>query len=231
MKRINLVTSSLTVILLLWIMQPVFAQNEMTTSQVDKRHDDIESLYARVYHTLDKYPNVSYSYQFQDGQVTGVTINGVPNEVDRLDLESNLLRIEGLKNEIINQKSSSGIYYVTEKEAHPKNGYVEFYRELHRKLVYPNDARKNNVEGTIVAKFIVDAKGNIEDISTSTSIDTPFKLALIDMQNEVKKVIQSTSGEWIPAKFGDDPVDQWVYLPVKFDLENNFGSYYPEYPL
>ncbi len=231
MKRINLVTSILTVMLLLWVMQPVFAQSESTRSQVDKKHDDIESLYARVYRILDKYPEVRYSYEFQDGLVTGVTINGVPNEVDRLNLESNLLRIEGIKNEIINKKSSSGIYYVTEEGAKPKNGYVEFYRELQHKLIYPKDASKHNVEGTIIAKFVVDARGNIEDVSTSTSIETPFKLAVIDMQNEVKRIVQSTSGEWIPAKVGGEPVDQWVSIPVEFTLKDDFDSYYPNYPL
>ena len=78
---------------------------------------------------------------------------------------------------------------------------------------------RESVNGIFV-KFVVEEDGDVRNVTVTENIDTPYDMAKKELILEAKKAVLATSGEWEPATIGGVPVEQWVDLPVKFNLEN-----------
>lgn len=223
MKTNRLSTNLLAFSLLALFSIPAFAQVERNDYQeIEKKQDRIENLYVEVYDILEEYPECTYTYVHEDGEVTEVTIDGIPDNRDKKQLEVYLIDLEELKSDIFNLTNRVGIYYVTETEPKPEMGYEDFYTALHSNLTYPSDAESNGVEGTVFVKFIVDHEGNVEHVFADEDIETSFDWVVSDLKKEAKKAIKATSGEWEPAEVGGVPVSQWVMIPVQYKLESPY---------
>lgn len=83
-------------------------------------------------------------------------------------------------------------------------------------LKYPEEARKNGVEGMVVLKFIVDRQGNIQNPSIARSLSS-------DCDEEVLRVA-SMMPKWIAGKQKGEAVNVEFTLPVKFKLEDGDAS-------
>jgi TonB family protein len=221
MKLFNKVLLTIATVLFVFTVSTVQAQKEKSQSEMDKKQDEIQNLHIKAYSIIDLYPNVEYTYEYKDGKVTEVQIIGIPDLEEKENLATLLIKLETLKSDLVNQKDINGIYYVTETEPEPEDGYRDLYRDLQSNLDYPETAKEYGVEGTVFVKFIVESNGSIKNIKATNNIDTPFEVAKKDMIKEAKKAVKATSGDWEPAKVGNVPVDQWVYLPVKFDLKSS----------
>jgi TonB family protein len=220
----NKILSNLLAILLLGTFSiSTFAQVESDNYQeIEKKMDRIENLYAEIYEILEEYPESNYTYVREDGKVSEVKVDGIPNERDKKKLELYLIDMEDLKSGISNLTNRVGIYYVTETEPKPEMGYTDFYSELHSNLSYPSEAEDNGVEGTVFVKFIVDPEGNVENVFAVEDIETSFDWVINDLKKEAKMAVKATSGKWEPAKIGGVPVSQWVMIPVQFKLESPY---------
>lgn len=225
MKYLKIFLLILFAILFISTASPVQSQDQQMKSDLDTKQDEIQSLYIDTYGIIDQYPNVHYSYVYDNGKVTEVEVIGVPDPYQKHQLAAYLIKLEDLKSELVNLKDASGIYYLTESEPKPKEGYKTLYRNLHENLNYPETAEKYGVEGTVFVKFVVESNGEVKNIHSTNTIDTSYDRAKEELITEAKNAVKATSGNWEPAKVGNIPVDQWVYLPVKFDIENSI--YYP----
>lgn len=67
-----------------------------------------------------------------------------------------------------------------------------FSKWVKANLVYPESAKKNNVEGIVYLNFIVDIDGSIRDVKVICGIDP-------DIDREAKRVV-SSSPKWVPGK-------------------------------
>ena len=76
---------------------------------------------------------------------------------------------------------------------------------------YPQVARKEGWEGTVVLRITIGAGGNVEKVTTQTSSGFP---ALDESAAQSVK-----TWRFDPAKDGEIPVSTTVDLPVRFDLE------------
>ncbi|QSE98708.1 energy transducer TonB [Fulvivirga lutea] len=199
------------------------AQNDDKSYQeIEETQNDIEKLYVEVHRIIDEYPEATYSYVYDDGTVTEVVIDGIPNNRDRKQLEVYLIDLEEMKDDINNTPNRVGVYYAAETEPKPKIGMEKFYNELHSNLTYPEDAKELAVEGTVYVKFIVDRTGNVENVIASEDLEAPGEWVVKAMKKEAIKAVKETSGEWKPAEIADIPVAQWVVLPVQFKIENPY---------
>lgn len=59
---------------------------------------------------------------------------------------------------------SLGIYTLTENQPEFTGGQKSLIQFLQKNLRYPADARENNIEGKVVAQFVVNEIGAISDI-------------------------------------------------------------------
>lgn len=194
-------------------------QNQQNYGQIEQTQDEIEQTQFEIYAIVEQHPDFTYKYDFQDNTVTAVNIEGVEDKEQEQKLERQLLQLAELRQQIRNQSTRTGIYYVSEKEPKPKEGYDELYEDLYAGITYPEAAERDGVEGNIYAKFIVDHEGNVEHVVTTVDVEPTDHFAVEEMKEEVKKAVKNTSGEWEPAKIGGVAVSQWVVLPVQFKVK------------
>ena len=217
------IKSILTTLLFLIVLgnAPALAQvDENNYLEIEKKQDQIEHLYVQAHRIIENYPEITYSYVYQDGDVSAVLIEGISDNHDKKQLEVFLIDMERLKKEIFNKSNRVGVYYVTETQVEPKEGYRDFYANLQNSLTYPESAEEKGVEGTVYVKFVVDPQGNVHSVRTSEDIEAPGDWIVQELKQEAKNAIKSTSGEWTPATVGGVAISQWVMVPVQFKLES-----------
>lgn len=92
---------------------------------------------------------------------------------------------------------------------------MEMLKFLYTGLSYPADARKNGVEGMVLAQFVVDKNGFIEDAKILRDIGGgcgQAALAVINSMNDLPD-------RWVPGKQRGKAVKVIYTLPIKFKLE------------
>jgi TonB family protein len=198
-----------------------YAQDQQKNfDEIEKTQDQIEHMYAQVYAIIDAYPDVEYRYVFDDGKVTDVIVENVPDNRDKKLLEVYLIDLEDLKSDIENLSNRTGVYYVAEQEPRPEDGKEEFFRNLQGMIQYPESAESNGVEGTIFVKFVVNSVGNIDHIYATEDVESPGEWIVQDMKQEAIRAVKATSGDWKPTTVAGVPVSDWVVVPVQFKLES-----------
>jgi hypothetical protein len=100
----------------------------------------------------------------------------------------------------------------TQKPEFP-GGAAAMSKYLRRKLQMPDDAVDNNVDGNVVVRFMVDAKGNISNVELSKKIG-------YGCDEVVERAIQ-TMPKWIPGKVNGSVESMQVKLSVKFLVKGN----------
>ena len=78
-------------------------------------------------------------------------------------------------------------------------------------ISYPKRARRKGYEGTVVLEVLVNRNGKVDDLRILASSG----YAILD-SSAVKSV---KTWSFKPAKKGNEPVDMWVQVPVRFKLE------------
>jgi TonB family protein len=80
-------------------------------------------------------------------------------------------------------------------------------------IKYPEDARKNNIEGTVFLSFIIEKDGSVSGVSVLRSVNS-------SLDNEAKRVI-ALMPKWTPGIQEGKPVRVQYRLPIRFELKNN----------
>jgi periplasmic protein TonB len=78
-------------------------------------------------------------------------------------------------------------------------------------ISYPKRARRRGYEGTVLLEVMVNRNGKVADLRILAS--SGYSILDRSAVNSVK------TWSFIPAKKGDDTVDMWVKVPVRFKLE------------
>lgn len=84
---------------------------------------------------------------------------------------------------------------------------------LGNNIKYPEDARKRQVEGRVIVKFIVNKDGEITKPEVLRSPDQT-------LSDEAVRVV-SAMPKWHPATNANKPVPVFFTLPISFRLDNN----------
>jgi protein TonB len=98
-----------------------------------------------------------------------------------------------------------------EIESEYPGGAAAWARYLNRNLTYPDEAQANEIQGTVVVKFIVDKEGKVSDVE---AISGPNEL-----RDEAMRVIKK-SGLWTPAVQNGRKVKSYKSQPIVFKLES-----------
>jgi protein TonB len=97
-----------------------------------------------------------------------------------------------------------------EIESEFPGGPAGWYRFLNSSLVYPPKAFRKNIQGIVVAKFIVEKDGSLSNIEI---VSGPKELwpAVLDVLNQ--------SPKWHPATQNGKIVKSYKSQPISFKLE------------
>ncbi len=83
---------------------------------------------------------------------------------------------------------------------------------ISRQLEYPEEAKANNVEGTVYVNFIVDETGQVKSPTLLMDIGSGCGEAALDMVKAMPA--------WIPGEEEGRPVRVKLNLPIQFSLRN-----------
>ena len=97
-------------------------------------------------------------------------------------------------------------------------GEKAFLSHIANNLIYPTDARNAGVEGRVFIKFTVNADSSVSDL-----IVVGEKIGY-GLEEESIRVIQSTSGLWIPGKDNGQPSRTTFQIPISFSLNGLNGN-------
>jgi protein TonB len=100
-----------------------------------------------------------------------------------------------------------------EQYAEYSGGWKEWEKFIDKNLKYPYVAEKNEIQGVVVIQFVVNRDGSVSDV---IAISGPAEL-----RAEGVRIIQKSSGKWIPAKAGGLPVRSNKKQPLVFKLQRN----------
>ena len=95
-------------------------------------------------------------------------------------------------------------------EAQPKPEY-DLNKYIAEHLHYPDKARRKNVNGRVIVKFIVTETGTIDSAKVVRGIGA-------GCDEEALRVV-TTMPSWTPGKQNGKPVNVYFMLPVVFRLE------------
>ncbi len=99
------------------------------------------------------------------------------------------------------------VYNVNEKPIFP-GGESELNRFIETHIQYPEEAKKNNISGTVYVRFVITETGQIGEAQIMNSSDP-----LLD--EEAVRVVRSLPA-WIPGKKNGNPVSVWFIVPCNF---------------
>lgn len=92
-----------------------------------------------------------------------------------------------------------------------KGGEEKMYEYFSKKVVYPKEARKKNIEGKVVIRFWVNRDGIIENPEILSKTDP--------LLNESALKVLKNMPKWIPGKMDGIPVKVSFVLPFEFKLD------------
>ncbi|HXB45071.1 MAG TPA: TonB family protein [Puia sp.] len=115
-------------------------------------------------------------------------------------------------NEGFSSDTSGGkIYSKVEIESDYPGGPGAWVRYLNKNFKYPQEAINREIQGTVVAQFIVNVDGTVSGIKI-------FKSDNKMLNEEVIRIIKN-SGKWIPAMQNGQKVRSYKRQPLVFKLE------------
>jgi len=86
-------------------------------------------------------------------------------------------------------------------------------KEYLNEVNYPQEAKSDSVEGSVVVKFVINKSGNVEDVEAARQTGT--------MLDSVATAHVRKMPQWTPGKNADGKiVNVRYYLPFKFKMEN-----------
>lgn len=109
----------------------------------------------------------------------------------------------------IEPEVTNEVYQVVEKQAE-WNVSKPIYEWITDNMVYPTEAKKQNIEGKVYTRFTVNKDGTISDIMI---LKTDNQL----LDNEAIRIIKAMP-KWIPAQIKKQAVRSYFSLPIVFKL-------------
>lgn len=92
-----------------------------------------------------------------------------------------------------------------------KGGQENMYKYLYQTVIYPEEAKEDNIQGLVLISFVVDKKGEIVEVKVIESPNESLTNALL---SAVKKM-----PAWNPGRLDGRPIRVRYNLPFRFKLE------------
>jgi periplasmic protein TonB len=102
------------------------------------------------------------------------------------------------------------IFTVVEETAAPIGGMAAFYEFVGKKIKYPAQAKRMDIQGKVFVEFVIEKDGSITDVKAIKGIGG-------GCDQEAERIVQSAP-KWKPGKQRGKPVRQKMVLPITFKL-------------
>jgi protein TonB len=102
-------------------------------------------------------------------------------------------------------------FVVVEEMPMYPGGEVELLKYIADHTNYPEVAKENNIQGRVIVRFCVTAKGGVSQVSILKGVDP-------ELDSEAIRVVNSLPA-FKPGKQGGKPVPVWYMVPITFTLK------------
>lgn len=113
----------------------------------------------------------------------------------------------------VTQVTEEKTYDVVEQMPEFPGGPEELMKFISKNLKYPAIAQENNVQGTVILKFVVSKTGHVDKVEVVRSLDSAC-------DREAIRVVKMLP-PWIPGKQNGENVQVFYTLPIKYKLGDN----------
>ena len=117
--------------------------------------------------------------------------------------------VEEVQEEVVEEEAIP-FQLVEEKPSFNGGDANEFSKWVNSKLVYPEAAKENGVQGRVTLQFTVNADGTVSNVKVLRGVDA-------SLDKEAVRVV-SSSPKWKPGKQRDRAVKVTYTFPVIFQL-------------
>jgi len=115
------------------------------------------------------------------------------------------------KAEVQEEEPEAEPFVVVEEMPMFPGGEVELLKYIAEHTQYPEVAKENNIQGKVIVRFCVTAKGTVDRVSVLKGVDP-------ELDKEAIRVVQ-TLPPFKPGKQGGVPVPVWYMVPINFTLK------------
>lgn len=110
----------------------------------------------------------------------------------------------------ISNESEDVVFYAFEKKPEFPGGVAAMQKFIADNLIYPEKAKKNNIEGKVVIEFIIEKDGSVSNVSIIEDIGGGCGMA-------AKRMVESMP-KWKPASLVNQPIRFSIKLPIQFKV-------------
>ena len=118
--------------------------------------------------------------------------------------------------EVIEKSDKDRIYTVIEKMPEYPGGTKELLSYLTSNIKYPEEAKKNGVQGKVIVRFVVDQFGKIGRTQVLRGVSA-------EIDTEAIRVVNSMP-TWTPGEQNGEKVAVYYTLPIQFAVESGSPS-------
>jgi protein TonB len=122
-----------------------------------------------------------------------------------------VVEVQEVKEEVQEAEPEEIPFVVVEEMPMFPGGDVELLKYIAEHTNYPDVAKENNIQGRVIVRFCVTAKGGVSQVSVLKGVDP-------ELDKEAMRVVQSLPA-FKPGKQGGKPVPVWYMVPITFTLK------------
>jgi protein TonB len=116
-----------------------------------------------------------------------------------------------VKEEVQEAEAEEVPFVVVEEMPMFPGGDTELLKYIGEHTQYPEVAKENNIQGRVIIRFCVTAKGGVSQVSVLKGVDP-------ELDKEAIRVV-NTLPPFKPGKQGGKPVPVWYMVPITFTLK------------
>lgn len=119
--------------------------------------------------------------------------------------------VQQAKEEVQEAEVEEVPFVVVEEMPMYPGGDAELLKYIAEHTQYPEVAKENNIQGRVIVRFCVTAKGGVSQVSVLKGVDP-------ELDKEAMRVV-TTLPAFKPGKQGGKPVPVWYMVPITFTLK------------
>jgi periplasmic protein TonB len=119
--------------------------------------------------------------------------------------------VQEVKEEVQEAEAEEVPFVVVEEMPLFPGGDAELLKFIGEHTNYPEVAKENNIQGRVIVRFCVTAKGGVSQVSVLKGVDP-------ELDAEAMRVV-TTLPPFKPGKQGGKPVPVWYMVPITFTLK------------
>jgi len=109
------------------------------------------------------------------------------------------------------QEQKAEIFTVVEEMPEFKGGRKELFKYLQENIKYPENAKKDSIQGTVFVTFVIGEIGEVEDVRILRGVNE-------DLDKEALRVVRAMPN-WMPGKQDGKAVRVSFNLPIRYKLD------------